>query len=108
MNGNNMKRNNTGYYNTQQKRGTFPAQNVRRNQNVLSIQDNMNNHIQGGYTNKQCKYMENCFNFPNCGFSHYEICRYQNRCSKGQNCRYVHLSNATFLDFYQKGMKSQQ
>ena len=51
-------------------------------------------------SNKLCKYTDQCFKFPNCGFSHYEICKFQQNCLKGQSCRFVHLQNTHFLDFW--------
>ena len=46
---------------------------------------------------EQCKFRNNCFRFPNCGFTHYEICKYQMNCSKGNDCRFVHLPDQSFL-----------
>ena len=50
-----------------------------------------NNDQFRGRNNRQCKYKESCFKFPNCGFAHGEICRYQEQCLKGDQCRFVHL-----------------
>ena len=38
------------------------------------IQRNCWFFINGACNTKQCKYKQNCFKFPLCGFSHYELC----------------------------------
>ena len=48
---------------------------------------------------RQCKYRENCFKFPNCGFVHSEICKFQEKCFNPGECRYVHLPEH-FLGMY--------
>ena len=45
----------------------------------------------GTKVKRECRYKENCYTFPNCGFLHPEICKYQERCFKGYSCPYVHL-----------------
>ena len=55
-------------------------------------QQGMNNY-------RQCKYRENCYKFPNCGFVHAEICKFQEKCFNPGQCRYVHLPEH-FLGMY--------
>lgn len=45
---------------------------------------------------RQCKYMSNCFLFPNCGFAHNELCRYQENCRNRAKCRFVHLNTNSY------------
>ena len=46
---------------------------------------------------KQCRFMENCYSFPNCGFLHKEVCKFQENCFDQQNCNFVHLNGHYFL-----------
>ena len=51
--------------------------------------------------NKQCKFYDQCFKFPACGFTHYELCKYQERCFRKDACRFIHLPNSHFLEVNQ-------
>ena len=82
--------------------------NVQNYQNRKDIYSNTRyNTPQTSSQNRQCKFWDNCYNFPDCGFSHYEVCRYQSNCRKGPNCRFVHLQNSTFLDFLPRNWRNQ-
>ena len=53
-----------------------------------------NNNQNMGKIKQHCKYRENCFKFPNCGFVHEEVCRFQDHCLRKDQCRFVHLPRA--------------
>ena len=70
--------------------------NPHRTKYFQSREENIKYQNKPVYT-KQCKYMENCFKFPNCGFLHKEVCKFQDKCLNKQNCNFVHLSRDSFL-----------
>ena len=74
---------------------SMPPKNV----NFAKRNPTMNLNRQGKST-QQCKYQSQCFNFPNCGYSHYELCRYQQNCNRGEFCKFVHLPFHSFLEFH--------
>ena len=52
---------------------------------------------------RQCRFYEDCRQFPNCDFEHKEICQFQNNC-RNRNCQYVHLQNDFLVQAFQKAL----
>ena len=68
-------------FNQQQQQGTYDSYNDQQQQNFTH----------SNFMKKQCKFKENCYKFPDCGFVHGEICKYQDKCFKPNQCRFVHF-----------------
>ena len=65
--------------------------------NVYINQQNSNRNTSNLKSNKQCRFWDNCFKYPNCGFKHYEVCRFNEKCYRQERCGYVHTANQDFL-----------
>ena len=65
------------------------------NQRQNNMRPDVNIHNSKNVMGKQCKFMNNCFRFPYCGYVHNEVCKYQENC-KYEVCRFVHFNTDNY------------